>query len=234
MEDITLTKWSRILKGLEIFEGIEEAEIDRLLTCLQPRIRDYQRNEHVIIEKDGVRRMGIVMQGEVKIFKENEAGDRVMIGKVQKNGGFGEMLAFSNTEQMHVTVVVSKDSKILFLTPGQVLGTCTKLCSGHKQLIQNILKIVTKKGIQLNRKIEYLSIKGVRRKISTYLLEQLNQTGETYFTIPLKRKELAEFLNMPRPSLSRELIKMQEEGILEFYRSSFKILQKEKLRESLR
>jgi CRP-like cAMP-binding protein len=131
-------------------------------------------------------------------------------------------------------VEVSKDSKILFLTPGQILGTCTKFCAGHKRLIQNMLKIVTKKGIQLNRKIDYLSIKGIRRKIATYLLEQVHQTGDLYFTIPLNRKELAEFLNVSRPSLSREMIKMQEEGLIDFYRASFKILNEEALRGCLR
>lgn len=233
MEEITYLKWSKMLKGFEIFEGIEESEIDRLMNCLNPRISEYKKNEHISIEKDGIRRIGIVMKGEVTILKENEAGDRVIIGKVRQNGGFGEMLAFSGNDQLSISVMASKDSKILFLTPGQVLGTCAKLCSGHKRLIQNMLKIVTKKGVQLNRKIDYLSIKGIRRKISTYLLEQMHESGKAYFTISLNRKEMAEFLNVSRPSLSREMIRMKEEGLIDFYKASFKILDEKSLRDCL-
>lgn len=233
MEVISYTKWSTMMKGFEIFEGIEESEIDRLLNCLQPRVSEYKKNEHISIEKDGIRRIGIVMRGEVMILKENEVGDRVIIGKVKRNGGFGEMLAFSNSDQLNISVMASKDSRILFLTPKQVLGTCAKLCNGHKRLIQNMLKIVTKKGVQLNRKIDYLSIKGIRRKISTYLLEQMHESREACFTISLNRKEMAEFLNVSRPSLSREMIKMKEEGMIDFYKASFKILDEKSLRETL-
>ena len=233
MEEIINLRWSNMLKEFEIFEGIEASEIDRLMNCLKPRVSEYKKNEHISIEKDGIRRIGIVMGGEVTILKENEAGDRVIIGKVRRNGGFGEMLAFSGNDQLNISVMASKDSKVFFLTPGQVLGTCTKLCSGHKRLIQNMLKIVTKKGVQLNRKIDYLSIKGIRRKIATYLLEQMHESDEVYFTIPLNRKEMAEFLNVSRPSLSREMIRMKEEELIDFHKASFKILDEKKLRDCL-
>jgi Mn-dependent DtxR family transcriptional regulator len=51
--------------------------------------------------------------------------------------------------------------------------------------------------------------------------------------ISLKRNELAEFLNVSRPSLSREMIKMKDEGIIDFYKSSFKIIDIERLKKSI-
>jgi DNA-binding transcriptional regulator LsrR (DeoR family) len=51
------------------------------------------------------------------------------------------------------------------------------------------------------------------------------------FNMPMNRQELAEFLNVKRPSLSRELSNMQKEKIIEVYRSSVKILDMEKLCE---
>jgi DNA-binding transcriptional regulator LsrR (DeoR family) len=49
--------------------------------------------------------------------------------------------------------------------------------------------------------------------------------------MPMNRQELAEFLNVKRPSLSRELSNMQKEKIIEVYRSSVKILDMDKLCE---
>lgn len=49
--------------------------------------------------------------------------------------------------------------------------------------------------------------------------------------MPMNRQELAEFLNVKRPSLSRELSNMQRDGIIDVYRSSVKILDMERLRE---
>ena len=50
------------------------------------------------------------------------------------------------------------------------------------------------------------------------------RAGQDTFTIPFTRTELAEYLNCERSALSRELSRMQAEGLIETYRSSFKIL----------
>lgn len=226
-------KWINTLKNVELFENIEENELNNMLLCLKPRIISYKKNEHISIKEDNCKKIGIIIQGEVIVSKENEAGNRTIMAKLKNHSMFGEMLAFSDNNKWITTVIASKDCLILFFTPEQVLGNCPKMCIGHKLLIQNMLKIVTKKGLNLNRKIEYLSMKSIRTKISTYLLEQYNATGKNSFNISLNRSELSEFLNVSRPSLSREIIKMKDEGIIDFYKCSFKIINIEKLKVNL-
>ena len=34
--------------------------------------------------------------------------------------------------------------------------------------------------------------------------------------LPMKRHELADYLNIPRPSLSREMASMRDEGVIDF------------------
>jgi DNA-binding transcriptional regulator LsrR (DeoR family) len=40
----------------------------------------------------------------------------------------------------------------------------------------------------------------------------------------MKRHELADYLSMPRPSLSREMCLLRDDGLIEFRRSSVKLL----------
>jgi len=54
--------------------------------------------------------------------------------------------------------------------------------------------------------------------------------GKTTFILPLKRNELADFLNVSRPSLSREMSRLMEEGIIDFHRASIKIKDLDSLR----
>ena len=75
----------------------------------------------------------------------------------------------------------------------------------------------------LNKKIEYLSIKSIRGKISMFILEQHKKTNKLIFTIEMNRNDLADYLNVSRPSMSREMCKMRDEGVIEFHLSTIKI-----------
>ncbi|CQR73414.1 helix-turn-helix domain-containing protein [Sporomusa ovata] len=57
-----------------------------------------------------------------------------------------------------------------------------------------------------------------------YLLEQYEDRGEKTFTLPLNRNELADFLYVSRPALSREIGRMRDEEIIDFYRTSIKLM----------
>lgn len=226
------TQWINLLLKVDLFKHIEVDELNKILLCIRPNIKSYKRKEIITMEKSDLIAIGIILQGEVIITKETLSGDRVFISRMGVGDIFGEVAAFASNECLE-TVEAEADSVILFLSSDKIIGVCSETCSGHKRLIQNMLQIVSKKALLLNKKVEILSLKTIRKKISTYLLEQYNKNNSFSFSISLNRNELSEYLVVPRPSLSRELVKMQEEEIIDFHRNSFKILNLEKLKESL-
>lgn len=225
-------KWIGSLMKVDLFKNFKIDELDKMLMCIQPNISYFKKKECVTMAENDFNGIGIVVEGEVIVTKENAAGNRVIMAKLSEGDIFGEMMAFSDCNKWTATVIASTDCTVIFLPPDKIIGNCANMCTGHTQLIRNMLSLVSKKALGLNRKVEYLVIKSIRRKISLYLLEQYYKIGKPTFMIPLKRNELAEFLNVSRPSLSRELIKMKDEGIIDFYRSSFKIIDLEALKAS--
>ena len=87
--------------------------------------------------------------------------------------------------------------------------------------------------MNLNWKLELLTLKGMREKLASYLLKTSLEKGSNTFQIPLNRTELADFLNVSRTSMCRELTRMKNEGLIDLYGRSFKILNKERLAECL-
>ena len=63
----------------------------------------------------------------------------------------------------------------------------------------------------------------LRRRILLFLRDRREAAGSDYFRVPYSRQEMAEVLGVNRSALSRELGRMQREGLLEFYRSSFRL-----------
>lgn len=216
-------KWIKVLSTCALFNGINSDNLQGVLHCLKPKVNSYEKNEWVTAAGEKIAGLGIVLSGEVVVAQENAAGNRVIITVDGPGEMFGEMTAFLESVESPATVMARAACTVMFLPAGKVVSCCENSCASHKLMITNMLKIVSEKALVLHRKVEYLAIKSLRAKISTFLLEQHKRTGNTTFMMPLKRNELADFLNVTRPSLSREMGKLMEEGIIEFHMSSVKI-----------
>lgn len=226
-------KWMPVLARCPLFRGIDPVELNIVLACLNPRVSGFEKNEWVTIAGDKVAGLGVVLSGEVVVAKENAAGQRVILAVDGPGEMFGEMAAFSEEGVWPATVMAREACTLMFLPAGKIVGSCEKACASHRFLITNMLGIVSEKALMLSKKVEYLAIKSLRGKISTFLLEQYKRTGKDTFMMRLKRNELADFLNVSRPSLSREMSRMREEGVIDFHRDSVKIMQVEALKNMI-
>ena len=81
--------------------------------------------------------------------------------------------------------------------------------------------------------MDLLLLKGMREKLVTYLLSEAQHSASLSFTTNLNRNQLADYLNVSRTSMCRELSRMKDEGLIDYYQNSFKILDQKKLYEAL-
>jgi cAMP-binding proteins - catabolite gene activator and regulatory subunit of cAMP-dependent protein kinases len=219
------------LQGIELFSGIHPDDLRTMMACFDPTVRRYTKGEIAVIAGDPLSSIGIVLSGEVEVMRENAAGGKSIIAFISKGNTFGEIAAFSGQKVWPSTVSARKESTLVFIPPDHFLGNCPRACGFHKTLIQNMLKILSEKTIRLSRKAEYLGIKSMRAKLCMYLLEQQGVNGSSTFVLPMNRNELADYLNVSRPSMSRELGRLRAEGLLDFHLSSVRLLDAEALRK---
>lgn len=223
-------EYVEIISKTALFKGIERDKISVMLECLKPKVSSYNRNDCIVISGVVFESVGIILKGKATVSKENAAGNRIIMTVLEKGNIFGEMLAFSSQTIWPATVQAQESCMVFFLPRGKIVGECDRMCPWHRSLIQNFLRIISERALMLNKKVEYLTIKSMREKISTYLLEQYKITGDKNIILPLKRYELADFLNVSRPSMSREMCKMRDEGIIDFHLTAFRILDVEALK----
>jgi CRP/FNR family transcriptional regulator, dissimilatory nitrate respiration regulator len=227
------TEWIDTLKSSLLFRGIGGESLNIMLGCLKPKIRQCKQREIIVTCGQPFQGIGIIAGGKVALTKDTYSGNRIIIGILDVGDIFGEMVAFSGHRVWPVTVIAQEDSCLLFLPPDKITGTCSNICASHSALIINMLQILSDKALMLNKKIEHISAKNIRGKISSYLLDIYRQSDNETITIPMKRHELADYLNVQRPSLSRELGSMRDSGIIEFNGSSITINNLLKLEKSI-
>ena len=223
-------KYASILSEVILFQGIEPENLETLLGCLKPRFRDYRKNEYMAVAGESMEGLGILVRGEAIVLRENAAGNRVMMTLLQSGDLFGEMAVFSDEPAWPASVVAQQTATALYSQGERVLRECQKLCPWHNSLIRNLLGILSERALLLNKKVEYLTMKSLRGKISAFLLDQSRKAGGMSFTLPMNRAELADFLNVSRPSMSREMCRMRDEGVIDFHLASIRILDPEALK----
>jgi len=221
------------VKSSLLFRGISGESLGIMLDCLNPRMKKYRQREIVVSYGQPFEGIGIIASGKIALTREMYSGNRIMMGFLDSGEIFGEMVAFSDSKVWPITVISQEDSVLLFLPPDRIARTCSNICASHSTLIMNMLQILSNRAMMLNRKIEHMSAKNIRGRISSYLLELMKDNKDRLLTIPMKRHELADYLNIPRPSLSRELGAMRDENIISFEGTTITVINARKLEEGI-
>lgn len=229
-----MQEFSPILKKCILFQEIEEKELMPLMQCMNARIKNYKAGEYVFLSGDTINDIGVVLEGTVDIIKENLAGNRNIVAILKQGDMFAEGIVCTVERISPVSVRIREDTKIIMIPYERVIKSCGNSCTFHIRLIQNMMVILGEKNVRLNQKMELLILKGMRDKLATFLLSEVEGSRNNIFKIGMNRNELAQYLNVSRTSMCRELARMKDEGLIDYYGNSFKLLNKEAIREALK
>ncbi len=207
-----------------LFEGISIQDRRALLGCMGYRVRTFPKGSFVAMEDEKINQIGIILSGTVDMVKEDLWGNRTMLLRMKKNEVFGETFACGDHGNSTVTFVASQTAEILFLPFCRVTRCCTNSCEFHHRLSDNLVGIMANKNRELMRKVEVVTKRTTREKLLAYLSIQGQLQGSSTIDLPLSRVELAEYLCVDRSAMTRELMKMQQDGLIAYEKNRFKLL----------
>ena len=78
----------------------------------------------------------------------------------------------------------------------------------HLQMLKNLLLLSSRRSLTLSLHIFYIKPKKIRERVSYYLSGLASSLGTTEFDIPFNREQFADYLNVDRTALSKELSNM--------------------------
>lgn len=210
-----------VFKKIPLFHGVKTEEISSILKCLSGQIRSFSKGELIFSAGESITSVGIVLEGLVHIEIDDFWGNKNILNQVGPGQLFGEAYACSPSEPLMVNVVSVLPCQILFLDVPKILRTCETPCSHHQILIENLLRIMATSNLQLSRRILHTTPKTIRERLLAYLSYQELLTGSAQITIPFNRQQLADYLSVDRSALSKEIGKMQKDGLLDVKKNQF-------------
>ncbi|MCL2632192.1 MAG: Crp/Fnr family transcriptional regulator [Coriobacteriia bacterium] len=212
-----------IVKDNLLFTDISFSDFEQMLDCMTAKVAKYGKDEIILLSGDTIDFVGLVLSGSVRIIKEDFEGRTTIYDEVGVSEAFGEVFACVEAAHSPVTIVSAEASEILFIDYRKIISYCSNACPFHSQLIANMLKLVARKAQMLNQKIEILSQRTIRDKLMCYF--NFERGAATKFKVPYNRGEMADYVCVDRSAMSKELSKMRDEGLIEYFKNEFEILQ---------
>lgn len=211
--------------AIPLFSGIAPQELEPLLECLGVVRRNCSPGDSIFLQGDSPGSIGVVLTGQVQVVREEINGARTIVAQLEPGDLFGEVFAFlPEKEPLPVSVFCVQEGQILLL-PGEALRSpCAASCGFHRTLVGNMLGILARRTLLLNRRLEILSKRSTREKLLAYLWGEAKLDGGGEFTIPFDRQELADYLCVERSAMSAALGRLRDEGVLEFHKNRFRLL----------
>lgn len=212
-----------------LFKNIDKTKIKEFVSAIPYIIKSYGKDDIIAIEGDDCNSLGVILSGSVEIHKPFPSGRIVTINNFQEGNVFGEALVFSGTHKYPATIISSTESEIMYIDKLNII----KLMKIDDSILDNFVSVLSNRILMLNDRITNLSYDTVRKKIASIILVEYSKQQNKYLILPFCRKKMSELLNIPRPSLSRELMKMRKEKIIDYHRNKLRIMDLQALENCL-
>ena len=211
------------LSETAIFKGMSEDEIQAAMCVLQAHDRSYKKGETVFHAGETTDSMGLMLEGSVTIRSDDLWGNRTILSHVGPGQFFAETYAFLREAVLLVDVCANENCRILFFRIGALQGPTGRADPWLLRLTTNLLVISSHKNLILSERSFHTAPRTIRARLLAYLHTVSVQRRSAEFDIPFDRQQLADYLNIDRTALSRELGRMQDEGLIAFRKNHFVI-----------
>ena len=220
-----MEKYIPILKRTQLFSGVGEEEIGAMLNCLQARLCTYKKGEYVLRQGEHLDKILVLVSGKLHIQRDDYWGNRSIINMVSIGEMFGEAYVAPESGTLMNDVLAVEDSAVIFFDVKRIITVCSAACRFHSMVVQNLFFAISDKNRKLVQKLTFMTKRTTREKLIAYLSEESKRQNSSEFSIPFNRQQLADYLSVDRSAMSNELCKMRDEGLIEFEKNYFKLME---------
>ena len=206
-----------------IFRGMDEKQLKEALAYLNAREVFYKKGENLIMLSNPINDFAVVLSGSVQVSCDDIDGNRMIMATVAKGEMFSESLAVTACRESPINATAAEDSRILWLS-ADIIRRNESDNPVKNKIILNFINAVANKCLMMNDRVQILSKKTIREKVITYLSQLSEQGKKKEIKIPFDRQGMADYLGVERSALSRELSRMENEGIIAYRKNNFTIL----------
>ena len=218
-----------VLERSTLFRGVPAQELRNVLENTPHHIQCYDKEETIFHMMETAERIGIVLEGRVQAQKAFPNGSQINVSVRGAGELIGPAAVFSNSRRYPCDVVALEPVTVMMFRRFDMLSLMQK----NVLILENLMTEIASATYMLQQRLELMSYNGIAQKAAFWLLMQARQSGKDSVRIPDSVSKWAMTMNVSRPSLHREMKKLEEEGIISYSSGVVKILDSVALQEVL-
>lgn len=197
---------TELVSKTELFRGSPPSMLTRILAVSDCTAAEYEKNEVVYDKTNFSRSLGIVLEGRLRVTKENADKRPIVMSTLQRGAMFGAAALFNSEPEYATKITAIEHSRVLFL-PQRLIK---RMIEREPDIAENYIRYLSERILFLNRKIYFLTAGTAEQRLAGFLLDNL-AVGE-FSEMPMPMHRLADALNMSRASLYRAFDELTASG----------------------
>ena len=208
------------LSKLSIFSGMTREELEEALSALHPRAETYARNQSILHAGRQVDDIYVVLSGSVRMEFLDTLGSRSIPAFRMTGQVFGLVPGILGNNTV-VSAVANEDCRLLLLSVSGLSVPRPYWRPWLYQVTRNLLEAACRQCMMFSGRDMLLAPKRARDRLIAFLTQLYREKGTMDFFVPFDQQQLADYLNLDRSVVSKELNKLKREGLLWFNRNHF-------------
>ncbi len=199
-----------ILTKIPLFRSVPEAELERLFAELKITETRFRKDEILARQDEPAGRLIILLTGSVKAEMTDASGRMVKVEDIEAPSPLAILFLFGAENRFPVQATARQEVTAAIIPRPSVL----RMLSMNETILKNYLDISADFATRLSRKLNMMSLHTIRQKLAVYLLDLSKKQGSDTVALDRPKSALAEYFGVARPSLERELTRMQNDGMI--------------------
>ena len=207
-----------------LFKGMSKEEHDAFLERNINEIVKFEKGETVVRQGDTIRALYLLVEGVVRTQMITREGNILEIDLLEAVMPLASAFIYASNHKFPVDVICMEHCTFLKISKSAWLEEMVH----NEKLLMNFLTLNSNMTVFLSQKIQMLSLKSLRHKLSVFLLEK-TMPEKNYFILKRSRTQLAEYFGVQRPSLARTIKELEDEKVITTSGRVVTILERNKL-----
>ena len=215
-----MTTYLDNLPALPLFKTFTKDSLRSWLSLYNYSIQKFPAGTTIFNEGELCTSIFVVLEGDVLIQKIDSSGRYLNVDEATVGELMGPNVLFSDNNRYPLSTTALTDVTLLSLPKELAL----KLCQVNLHFLETLLKIASGKAFMLTRRLDEVTVQTLKQNITRFLLAEADRQATRLIRLPFTKKEWAEGLGVQRPSLQRELKKLEDLGYIKVNRNLIEIV----------